>query len=174
MKKSAVAVFILAAAVVMLGCFTLVQANPPENVKDNVKAKEMAAMRQKIQALKKKRLVETLALNKELADKVFSIIDKHDSKAHELMHSMRDDIKNLKKAVDDKKDDTAKKAIIDKIAQTRTELIALKQAQIDDLKAVLSVDQQAKLILFSIDFQRTIRKIVAEKRRTLDNESKED
>ncbi|MBF0553336.1 MAG: hypothetical protein HQK96_02125 [Nitrospirae bacterium] len=171
MRKSVIAVFVIA-VLAALGCFALTQADP--GVKGSVRSKEMSEMRQKIKALKKKKIVEALALNKDSADKVLSVIDKYDGKMHESMRSMRDDIRNLKKAVDDKKDDAAKKAIIDKITQNRKELISLKQAEMDELKGVLTIEQQAKYILFSVDFHRTIRKIVAEKWSTYDNESKED
>ncbi|MBF0516402.1 MAG: hypothetical protein HQK97_04665 [Nitrospirae bacterium] len=171
MKKSMVAAFVLVLFVV-LGCFVLVQADPP--VKDTLKEKEFSELRQKIKALKKKKIVEALALTKEAADAVLSVIDKHDAQMHDLIRSMKDDIHNLKKAVNDKKDDTVKQAIIDKITKTRTELIAVKQAEIDELKGILTVDQQAKYILFSIDFHKTISKIMAEKRGKYDNGSKGD
>ncbi|MBF0487675.1 MAG: hypothetical protein HQK98_05885 [Nitrospirae bacterium] len=171
MRKSVTAVLVVAVLAV-LGCFALIQAD--SGAKDGVKSKEMSEFRQKIKALKKKKIVEALALNKDTADKVLSVIDKYDSKIHESMRSMRDDIKSLKKAVAENKDDAAKRAIIDKITQSRKDLISLKQAEMDELKGILSVDQQARYILFSIDFHMAIRKIMAEKWSNYDNESKGD
>lgn len=153
----------------VLGCFALAQAAPDPAINH----KEMSEMYRKIRALKKKKIVEALALNKESADKILSVIDKYDNKRRESNRSMREDVRNLKKAVDDKQDD-AVKTLVDKITQNRKDLLLLNQAEMDELKSVLTVEQQARYILFSIDFHKAIRRIIAEKRSRRDKEGTDD
>ncbi|QWR76274.1 Spy/CpxP family protein refolding chaperone [Candidatus Magnetomonas plexicatena] len=165
MEKSRVYVtmtmFLLAAFI--FGCFVLVQAE------SKMDSKEMLEMHQKIKALKKKKMAETLSLDKESSEKLMSIVDKYDDKKHELMHNMRNDIKNLKKAVDAKKVDTTK-TLVDKILQNQKELSLLRVTEIDELRSMLTPEQQARYILFSVDFHRTIKKIMTEKRSTDDKD----
>ncbi|MCG6552185.1 MAG: hypothetical protein L7F77_07645 [Candidatus Magnetominusculus sp. LBB02] len=148
------------AVFVVFGCCSITYAG----AETKYNAKEMSEMRQKIKELKKRKLKEALSLDKETADKLFAAIDQHDAKMRELIQAMKDDIKDLKQAVDGNKGEAAEKAIVDKIAAARKELLALKQTEMDELQGILSVSQQAKYILFSVDFHRTIRKIMAEKR----------
>ncbi|MBF0464739.1 MAG: hypothetical protein HQK88_09125 [Nitrospirae bacterium] len=157
-------------SVFIFGCFVLVQA---ETKMDD---KEMAEMHQKIKALKKKKITEALGLNKESSEKLFSVIDKYDDKRHELMRGMRVDIKNLRKAVDDKKDNMTR-SLVDKIVHNQKELLSLKLSEVDELnelRSMFTTEQQAKYILFSVDFNKTIKKIMAEKRRNRSKDGKED
>ncbi|MBF0519307.1 MAG: hypothetical protein HQK92_06245 [Nitrospirae bacterium] len=151
----------------IFGCFVLVQAE------SKIDSKDMEQMHQKIKALKKKMMTDALSLDKDSSEKLMAVVDKYDDKKHVLMHNMRDDIRNLKKAVDSKKDDTTK-TLAEKILQNQKELYILKQTEIDELKTVLTPEQQAKYILFSVDFHRTIKKIMAEKRRNHNKDNKED
>jgi Spy/CpxP family protein refolding chaperone len=119
----------------------------------------MEKMHGEMKALKKKKVCEALGFDEQGCQKITSIIDKYDEKRLGMMRSMRDDIKELRAAVKDKKDEVLKD-LVEKIEQKHNALKAVGQEEIDELKAVLTVEQQAKYILFTADFHKEARKMM--------------
>jgi TolA-binding protein len=123
----------------------------------------MAKMHEEMKTLKKKKVCEALGFDEQSCQKVTSIIDKYDGKRLDMMRSMRDDIKELRAAVKENKEEVLKD-IIGKIEQKHSALKAAGQEEIDELKTVLTVEQQAKYILFTADFHKEARKMMRDNR----------
>jgi hypothetical protein len=165
MKKAVITalalVFLIAATVDYVGAVE-------KNIADGDKGKtpsieRMKKMHEEMKTLKKKKLCEALGFDEQGCLKVTSIVDKYDDKRLDMMRSMKDDMKELRAAVKDKKEEVLKD-IIGKIEQKHNALKAVKQEEMDELKSVLTVEQQAKYILFTADFRKEVKKMMSERR----------
>ena len=158
---------VMALAVVFLMTVAVGYAGAAEkkSLDDKTKTPSMQRMakHEEMKTLKKKKVCETLGFDEQGCRKVTSIIDKYDDKQLDMMRSMKGDIKELRAAVKDKKEEVLKD-IIGKIEQKHNALKAVRQEEMDELKTVLTVEQQAKYILFTADFHKEVRKMMHESR----------
>jgi hypothetical protein len=124
----------------------------------------MKKMRQEIKALRKTKMAEALGLDPQKSEQLFAILDKYDDKRHEIVHSMWKDIKELREAVDENKDSSIK-GLVKEIEKHDKNLKELRNKETDEVKHMLTLKQQAKYILFTVDFRKEVRKMMAEKRK---------
>jgi len=112
------------------------------------------------------RMMQELDLDKELADRIFSIRKEFLVKRKELRKELSRDFDKLRKSLEAGPgiaDDKELKSLLDGIRQKRKKLQSLWEKQYEEVSKILSVRQQAKLMLFLKDFRRELRMI----RRTL-------
>jgi hypothetical protein len=118
------------------------------------------------------RMMQELDLDKELADRIFSIRREFLAKRKELRKELRTDFDKLRRSLETgpgTADDKELKSLLDGIRQKRKMLQSLWEKQYEEVSRILSVRQQAKLMLFLKDFRRELRKI----RRTLRGEQRQ-
>jgi Spy/CpxP family protein refolding chaperone len=127
----------------------------------------------KEQDLKRKKIADALGLDKLQAERVMASIDKYDRIMNELMQSLKSDIKELAEAIKSKKDDIIQ-ALVEKIEHKEKEVKAIKQKEMDDLKGLLTLEQQAKYMLYRMDIRKDIREMFSDKEKTKDKDKDKD
>ncbi len=119
--------------------------------------------RERIETLTMWKMMEALDLDKETSNKILALRKKFETKRNDLEQSIDEDLQKLRSLVKNEDRAAGDKEIagsIGSIRAKRRQLDALRDEHFTDMSKVLSVRQQAKLILFLKDFRREIREMV--------------
>lgn len=146
----------------VLGFASVGIAEPPEFDRPPTK-EQMEKVRERIETLKMWKLTKALDLDEKTSAQVFPLLSKHDKKRAEIEHALRNDMKNLRDALKDKRE-AQLKGILDRLEQNHRGLQKVNDDERTDLKTILTLEQQARFIIFQQEFDREIRKIIAEQR----------
>lgn len=120
-------------------------------------------IREKIEMLKMWKLTKALDLDEKTSAQLFPIINKYDKLRAETELSLREGMNELRISL---KEDRRKRLrnILDKLEHDHHALQSIADEEWTEMKEVLTVEQQAKLVIFKQEFDRDIRKIIAEAR----------
>ena len=146
----------------VLGFASVGIAEPPEFDRPPTK-EQMEKVRERVETLKMWKLTKALDLDEKTSAQVFPLLSKYDKKRAETEHALRNDMKNLRDALKDKRE-AQLKGILDRLEQNHKAMQRLNDDERTDLKTILTLEQQARFIIFQQEFDREIRKIIAEKR----------
>jgi len=128
---------------------------------------------ERIQTLRMWKLTKALDLDQETAAELFPILNKYDKKRARIEREIREDIKELRKAL--KEDDTGRIIrLTDEIQDKRNKLCKINRDEMKEVGRVLDLKQQARYILFQQEFRRHIRDIVYEARKGYYRKHEED
>ncbi len=154
---------ILLSIILLLGLAVNSMAEPPEDFDRPPSKEQMEKIRKRVETLKMWRLTEALNLDEKTSAQVFPILNRFDKKRYELEESLREGMRELRESLRNKKEDQLKK-IVNKLEQDHKALQSLKQEEWAEMKKVLTIEQQAKFIIFLTEFEREVRKLIAEAR----------
>lgn len=115
----------------------------------------------RIRMLRTWRLIEELDLTEEQSTKFFPIMNRFDDKEREINQKRRRIMVELREVLS--RDNASEKEIKEKIAALRNgeqERHSNRDKFYEDVAKVLSVSQQARLLLFEERFQREVREII--------------
>lgn len=154
---------ILLSIILLLGLAANSAAEPAEDFDRPPSKEQMEKIRKRVETLKMWRLTEALNLDEKTSALVFPILNRFDKKRYELEESLREGMRDLRESLRDKKEERLKK-ILNKLEDNHRTLQNLKQDEWAELKKVLTVEQQARFIIFLTEFEREVRKLIAEAR----------
>jgi Spy/CpxP family protein refolding chaperone len=146
---------IIAAIVVVLWCAAASPAPPDEP--DRSKAGE------RVEILRMWKMMEALDLDKATADKIFEIRRKFVAEKKRLEQDVAEDFRRMRQLLreaPDKTDERELERLLKSIGEKRKKIEALWNQQYDDVSKVLSIRQQAELMLFLKDFNRQLRSLM--------------
>jgi len=127
--------------------------------------KKREKIRKRIELIRMWKLTEELDLAEETGAKLFPILHKYDEKRVTLQKERQKIMRQLRKVLEDAAtSDEAIEAAMDNLEKNALAASDLIRQQREELKGVLSPRQQARFILFQMEFHREIRKIIAEAR----------
>jgi Spy/CpxP family protein refolding chaperone len=109
------------------------------------------------------KMMEALDLDKQTADKIMEIRKKFLSGRKEIQKSLANDfqiLKDILKTPRGQEDPNKLKPIIADVRQKRTKLEALQDEYNKEVSSLLTVRQQAELILFLKDFQKELQQMI--------------
>lgn len=138
-------------------------AEPPEDFEKPPSKEQIEKVRMRIETLRMWRLTEALNLDEKTSAQVFPLISKYNKKRAEMEQSLRNGMMELKESLKEKREGNLKN-IIDKLEEDHKALRRIKEEEWAELKRILTIEQQARYILFQHKFEREIRKIIAEAR----------
>lgn len=124
---------------------------------------QMQKTRERIRTLRMWKLTEALSLDEGTASKLFPILGKYEKKREETENKLRQDMRALREALQEE-DEAGLRAIIGRLEEHHKALQRLKDEERGELKEILSVKQQARYILFQMDFNREIRRMIRDAR----------
>ncbi|KWT84931.1 hypothetical protein [Candidatus Magnetominusculus xianensis] len=148
MKKSAAVIVVLCLMMFAVTCNA-------ETEKQNTDRK--MHNHEQFKTAKRQHLLKALDLDKETSAKLTAVLDSYDTKRHDAKKSMKDNIKDLREAVKNKKGD-AIKDLLGKLESNHAAFKALMESEKTEIKGILSEEQQARYILFMVDFHKKLRK----------------
>ncbi len=122
-------------------------------------------VRKKIEAIRIWRLTEELKLDEKASARLASLLSSIDQRramiARESMEAMRD----LRAYLKSERPDRSKlKAALDRIERNQNEMMDLRKKEIGGVRDILTVEQQARYVLFQQKFRREMRGMISEAR----------
>ncbi len=120
-------------------------------------------MREKINTLRIWKLTRVLNLNEDSASRVFPILNKYDRRRADIEYNQRVAMRNLRMALANR-DDARLQTVLDNLEANHEALERINGSERAELKKVLTVEQQAKFLLFQVRFNNQIKKMISEAR----------
>lgn len=117
-------------------------------------------VRKQIETVRIWKLTKELELDEKTSAQLFPLLNRHDRKKTELEQGILMSMRELRQSLSGNKGQI--KNILDRIEQQHRDLQREKTAEWDDVKRILSVEQQAKYLLFQSDFQREMSRMITE------------
>lgn len=131
-----------------------------KHVRDRLAGKDREEIRDLIDSLRIVKMTEALDLSEEQAIKVFTKMGQVEKEKKDLQKKMKESIQGLRGLIDSEASEEEIKKSIENIKNLRTSIKDQDEVLVKHLEGVLSVEQQAKCILFMEEFPKHIRKMV--------------
>jgi Spy/CpxP family protein refolding chaperone len=129
-------------------------APPPEERREEI--------RKKIETIRIWRLTERLRLDTATIAKLAPFLGSLDQRRKEILQEQATTMRELDLLVKFSKPDEAKiKAALDRLEKNQQAIHETRRREIDGLKAILTVEQQARFLLFQQEFERELREMIA-------------
>jgi Spy/CpxP family protein refolding chaperone len=123
-------------------------------------------VRKKIEAVRIWRLNEALKLDPDTSAKLSSLLSSFDQQRRDIRSEQRRTMKRLRLAVRSNKLDGSKiKTDLDTIEKNHHAMQELKNSETLALKNILTIEQQARYLVFQQDFRREMRGMIKRSRR---------
>ncbi len=115
-----------------------------------------------MEAVRVWRLIEELKLDEKTSTQLSSFLSSLEEKRRSLMKANVAAMKDLRTAVKSGKPDERKlQPLLDKIEKIQNDLIGLRQKEVSGIKGMLTVEQQARYLVFQQEFRREVRGMIA-------------
>lgn len=123
---------------------------------------KLEQIRKKIEAVRIWRLTEELKMNEGTAVRLSSFLSSIEEKRRGLIHTNIDTIRELRMLLTSGKPDMRTiKAGLEKIEKNQRELFELKQKELNGIKDILTIEQQARYVVFDHEFQNEMRRMIS-------------
>lgn len=109
------------------------------------------------------KLTKDVDLDEKTSAQLFPLLNKYDKKRADIENAVRDNMKELRESLKKKREGQLRN-ILDRLDQNHKGIESIKDAEWQELRGILFVEQQAKFIIFQQEFDREIRKIIEETR----------
>ncbi|OPX31535.1 MAG: hypothetical protein B1H40_03840 [Candidatus Latescibacteria bacterium 4484_181] len=128
-------------------------------------SKKEGKMKVKIKILRTWKLIEDLRLSEEQAVKFFPLLTEFDTKREELEAQKQQIMDELRVLLSGEKPSAKKiQQLLARLQKNEQELRSTRESFVKKTAAVLSTEQQARLILFEERFRRQLREVIQEMR----------
>lgn len=117
-------------------------------------------LRKRIEMIKMWKLTQTLDLDDKTAAELFPLMNRYDREKAEVQHTIRKNMQELKENIESK-NERRLSSIMKNLETYHGQLKEIEEREWSDMKNVLTIEQQAKLVLFRMNFRREIRDIIA-------------
>lgn len=119
-------------------------------------------IRKKIETIRIWRLTERLRLDTTTSAKMASVLSSFDQQRRDLMREQMTSLREVRTSLKAQKPDEAKlKTALDRLEKNQQAIQELRRKEIDGLKGILTIEQQARFLLFQLEFQRELREMIA-------------
>ncbi len=119
-------------------------------------------VRKKVEAVRMWRLTEELKLDEKASAQLASFLSSIEEKRRGLLKTTMDATRDLRSQLNAGKPDEGKlKAILDRIEKSQRELIGLREKEMSGIRGMLTVEQQARYVIFQQEFRREMRGMIA-------------
>jgi hypothetical protein len=147
----------------MLGFAGAGMAEPPGDLDGPPTKEQMEKVRSRIETLRMWKLTKALDLDERTSAQLFPLLNKYDKKRAEIEIIMRENMRELRESLRVKREGQLK-SILDRLEQNHKAMQSVKDAEWDEIKGILGAEQQAKFIIFQVEFDKEIKKIIEETR----------
>jgi Spy/CpxP family protein refolding chaperone len=154
---------LLLSLLVLTTVITISFAQITDDIDPRLSKEKMAQVRERVDSLRMWKLTKALDLDEKMSAKLFPILSRFDRKRSELQFALVLDLRELKAALAEKGNVKIKEAL-DKLETHYDGLQQLNHQERSELKQILTPEQQAKYVIFQIDFAKEVRKMIAEAR----------
>jgi len=122
-------------------------------------------IRKKIETIKIWRLTEKLRLDTTTSAKLASLLGSFDQQRQGIIHEQMETMREMRVFLKAPNiDETKIKADLDKLEKNQHSLQELREKEYSELKNVLTIEQQARFLLFQQEFRRDIQRMISNAR----------
>lgn len=119
-------------------------------------------VRKKIEAVRIWRLTEELKLDTETSAKLSSLLSSLDQKRRDTMREQMETMRDLRSLLKAAKPDEAKtRSLLEKLEKNHHKIQGLKDQELKGIKNILTIEQQARFLIFQQEFQREMRDMIS-------------
>lgn len=123
-------------------------------------------VRKKIEAVRIWRLTEALKLDSPTSSKLSALLSSFEQKRKDIAREQMTSMRELRHLLDSPKPDESKiKIAIDNLEKNRRAMQALKDKEFVGVKEILTIEQQARFVLFQQEFRREMQGMMNNARR---------
>lgn len=151
---------ILLSTLIVFGFTTIGMAEPPDFERPPTK-EQMERVRERIETLKMWKLTKALDLNEKTSAQLFPVLNKYEKKRLAIEQALRDGMRDLRESLRERREDRLKD-ILKRLEQNHKEMQRVNDEEWEELKRILTTEQQAKFLIFREEFDREIKRIITE------------
>ncbi len=138
-------------------------AEPQEYLDQPPTKGQRERVRQRIETLKMWKLTKALDIDEATSAKIFPLLNRYDKRKAEIHNNIREGTEELRTSLQENKTDELKD-ILAKLEENHKVLQSINDEEWAEMKKVLTIEQQAKFVLFRQEFDREVRKLVTDAR----------
>lgn len=159
MKKNVVKIILL----VFIVCgFTAQGFAEPPGYLDRPPTKEQRdKVRKRIETLKMWKLTQALDVDETTSAKLFPLLNRYDKRKAEIHQNIRQGMREMKRSLKENRTEGLKNTLA-MIEENHRALQSINDEEWQEMKKILTVEQQAKFIIFRQEFDREVRKIISD------------
>ena len=125
--------------------------------------REMERALERINTVRLLKMIDALGLEKETAAKLASISNKYCETRKSLLRNMRKDLDALRQILKKgRPDESELKELVGQVKSLKKELADLKLHQMDEEMNLLTHEQQARYLIFKVDFHKEMHELIQE------------
>lgn len=124
---------------------------------------QMEKVRKKIETMRMWKLTSALDLDEKSSAQLFPVLNKYDRKRAESEAAVRDSIRELRDSLREK-NEARLKVILERLEQGHKGIQRINDEERAELRKLLTVEQQARFVLFQQEFNRDVRELIGESR----------
>ena len=125
--------------------------------------REMERVLERINTVRLLKMIDALGLEKETAAKLASISNKYCETRKSLLRNMRKDLDALRQILKKgRPDESELKELVGQVKSLKKELADLKLHQMDEEMNLLTHEQQARYLIFKVDFHKEMHGLIQE------------
>ena len=168
MKKKLIPAMIVA---VMISCAAIAAAQTtgpgkPPSPGTEPSEERREEVRKKIEAVRIWRLTEALKLDAPTSSKLSALLSSFDQQRRDIMREQMTAMRELRRMLESSKPDESKiKTTLDRLEKNRHAIQALRDKEIGGVKEILTIEQQARFLLFQQEFRREMEGMISNARR---------
>jgi len=121
-------------------------------------------IRERIETLRMWKMTKALDLDEATAARLFPLLNRYDKRRFRIERAVRKDMTELKRALDTRKMDELQE-ILQRLEDRHRELQRLNDEEREEIKRILTPEQQARYVLFQYRFKRELREMIEKARR---------
>jgi Spy/CpxP family protein refolding chaperone len=123
--------------------------------------KKQKELREKVDAVRIWKLTEALKLDADTSAKLSAVLSSVNLKRMDVQREQRESVRTLRQSLKSPRPDETKiKAALEKLEKDHLVLQELRSQELNSLKQILSVEQQARYLLFQQEFRNEMRGMI--------------
>ena len=168
-------------AVMVLSCATLASARQgpsadrhddttgidnPQTPGEEPSEERQEEVRKKIETVRIWRLTEALKLDAPTSSKLSALLSSLDQQRWDIMRERMTAMRELRRMLGSSKPDESKiKAVLDRLEKNQHAMQALRNKETGGVKEILTIEQQARFLLFQQEFRREMQGMISNARK---------
>jgi hypothetical protein len=143
----------------------MIITSPPPLVEAQPFRQEGGRASERVEQLKKLRLIETLNMTEEQSVRFFARLNEHEKMRRDLMDRKTEVLDRLDRMVRNEVEESEYRSMFPEVLAIDSELAAEDNRFFEKLNDILSEEQRAKFLLFGRQFQKELREALREVQR---------
>jgi len=159
MKKNIVKILLL--LFIMCGFTAQGLAEPPGYLDEPPTKEQRAMVRKRIETLKMWKLTKALDIDETTSAKLFPLLNRYDKRKAEIHQNIRKGMKEMRRSLKENRTEGLQSSLA-MLEENHRALQSINDEEWQEMKKILTVEQQAKFIIFRHEFDRDVRKIISD------------